>query len=217
MARKLAVMLAVTISLLFANTASAITIPPTDLDDVNLDDLLLGPDTTNFSNGLGTLTNKVYSDEDIAGLFWYVHQVNPANNSNQHFNTGFAVNGFNGIAGWRFLEANGSGSSEEAGGQGDATDFDIDLIDGGLRWSVGDGFDSDGWNMNEPIRFFYGSFSPPSVNNYNLTAFGVGTAASYAPTPEPGSMMLLGSGLAALYGAARRRKNQKGASAPEIG
>jgi hypothetical protein len=80
-------------------------------------------------------------------------------------------------------------------------------------------------NPNNPDRFFLGSFTATSI--YNLTrddffasqdedlqngvvdeGAGGNTNVPAAPIPEPGTMLLLGSGLAAVAAKARRRKAQ---------
>jgi hypothetical protein len=50
---------------------------------------------------------------------------------------------------------------------------------------------------------------PPGRGDYNLLNGEAGTGAdALAPIPEPGTFMLLGSGIAALYAHVRRRKRQ---------
>ncbi|HEY7448641.1 MAG TPA: PEP-CTERM sorting domain-containing protein, partial [Vicinamibacterales bacterium] len=154
---------------------------------------------------IGELRNRVYFDE-LTGYYTYWHKVIPATgqNNNERFATQFAPAGFTGTAGWSFSDALGVGLPN------DATAFEITLTDENfIRWNtINGGAD---WDQLERIKFFYVSTKAPGSPTsglYNLTGTEVGTGASYAPTPEPGSMLLLGSGLAALYGA-RRRRNQK--------
>ena len=68
-----------------------------------------------------------------------------------------------------------------------------------------------GWDPFEPIAFFFVSVQPPGARAYDLLSpdFGLGTAQTLGPIPEPGSFVLLGSGLAGLYAAVRRRNPKK--------
>ena len=219
MTRALHLVLAFMMSVVVAREASAITITETNLDTFTLGVLIPPPTSDDFITGvtsddIGDLNNEVWFNA-ATGLYSYVHQVIPAllQDDNERFATEFAPIGFTGIAGWSFLDAAG------AGGTGDDTDFAI--TESGLafvRWTHSGAF-VDQWDAAEAITFFYVSMRPPGLPNalYNLSGAQVGTGMSYAPTPEPGSMILLGSGLAALYGAARRRRNQKGTSATQVG
>jgi PEP-CTERM motif len=210
MVHKLA-LAAVLISLGAAREASAISIPATDLDTFMTGPSLGVPsilDTFTVAapppDTMGTITNEVFVD-DIANptQYTYTHDVTSDLNNNVLFNTQFEVSGFTGVAGFSFSDA------FAAGGLGNAGDFDIDEIGGQLRWVPGDQFGlGAGWDLNEPIRFFYVSTNPPGIGDYNLGSTEVGTAQSYAPIPEPGSIALLGSGLVGLYAAVRRRRNR---------
>jgi hypothetical protein len=224
MGRKLAVVLALAMLLLGGRPASAaIVYPPTDLEDwldgtwdlldgipqgSATDDEFTGIDLEDDIIEIGILRNWVYYNGE---LYTYVHKVKPFEDNNKFFGTAFPVAGFTGVAGWDFED------SEDAGGCGGpdpappptcpADFFNIGdfLITGGpglpLGWTAT--FD---WDDDDKIHFFYVSTNPPRIGNYHLTGGpGTGTAESYAPTPEPGSLMLLGSGVAALYGAVRRR------------
>jgi hypothetical protein len=132
-----------------------------------------------------------------------VHDVRPEFSGDEEddryvkkFFTDFVPGGFTGEAGWRF-----SDTSEGAGA------FSIFLNPGGkLVWKTL----SDWWENGDTVRVFFASTNPPRVDQYAFKddLGRIRSAQSYAPTPEPGSMMLLGTGIAALYGAARRRRKQ---------
>ena len=199
---RLGVGLGVVVSVLFAAQAQAITIPATDLDTwvggasilpALPDDFVTAapPPPTN-----GSVENEVFYDGSV---YTYTHEVTPSLNNNLSFNSGGPIAGFTGIAGYSFSQ------SGAAGGLGTAFDFDIDEIDGTLVWRTNIGSGA-GWDIGEPITFFFVSTKSPGIGDYNLTSSEVGTAQSYAPVPEPGSIALLGSGLVALYTAVRRRQ-----------
>jgi hypothetical protein len=236
MARKLVFAFLLTLSLLIARDASAVEFTPTDLNDWfgDFPSTLLDPPGTNddpiisSSGTLGTLRNRVYlfedPDEILPDLYTYVHKVLPTKDNNTFFNTAFGPIGgltnsvfstcsaVNVCAGWDFTQANNAGADDDPDFD-NADAFLLNLESGALDWTTR--FNTslgNWWDTGDNIKFFYVSTNPPSstLRDYGLSASAVspGTAQSYAPTPEPGSMLLLGSGLAALYGA-RRRHNQK--------
>jgi hypothetical protein len=206
MARKLVLALALSISVLAAREASAIVI--VDYEDLELGSRIEGPDDSDFSYDSGEMTNKVFKDEDFSTnhKYWYVHDVRPEFESDEEddryikkFFTDFVVVGFTGEAGWRFSDTPGAGA------------FSITNPSGKLVWKTL----SDWWKDGETVRVFFASTNPPQLGDYAIKddlgriSYAQSYAPSYAPTPEPGSMMLLGSGLAALYGASRRRRKRK--------
>lgn len=188
-----------------ATTAMAAPIAPTDFDVHGTPGILLaGPTTDDFTtstgNDIGDLENEVWFDA-ATGRYTYVHTVTPGINFISEFNTGFNVRGFTGVAGFSFSD------SGAAGGTGAAADFSIELDpDGTIDWEneLVNGL-ANGWGIGESITFFFVSSKPPTLGSYNLIDGQTGTGTSFAPTPEPGSIALVGSGLIGLYGAARRR------------
>jgi hypothetical protein len=210
MVRRITFIIGLVVSLLSAQQASAIPVMPVDLDTITLG-APVGASTDDFDNDpalappptTGTLDSGAFFD---GTNYVYVQTVTPSEDNNILFNTEFAVAGFTGVAGWDFADGGA------AGGVGDATDFQIQLLAGRLVWiSTLSGLSFD-WDASEPIQFFFVSTLPPAVRNYNLTStqpLEFGTAEGLAPVPEPGSIALFGSGLVGLIAAMRRRRNLK--------
>jgi hypothetical protein len=211
--------------LIGARAASAAVITPTDLDAWLLSGAglqVLGPTVPDpfdpappATTPVGTLSNSVYFN-DVTSQYTYVHSVTTNQNNVMFFNTGFPVSGFTGTAGWGFADsilAGGCGGPEPGPVPPFCFgDFIIQgQIGGGsqINWmAFGDLFNN--FDATETIRFFYvSSQAPREGGNYNLTAGSTGTAQSFAPAPEPGSIALLGTGLVVAYGAARRRRSGK--------
>jgi hypothetical protein len=203
MVRKFTVVIGLAMSLLVAGEASATLVTPVDLDawvgggSIALPLVDLFTVANPAPPTMGEITNNVFFD---GTLYTYVHKVTPSLNDNFLFNTALPVAGFTGVAGWSFSGAAG------AGGTGLAGDFLINEVSGQLNWITLFG-GSAGWDLNEPITFFFVSTRPPGIGDYNLLSTEAGTAQSYTPVPEPGSIALLGSGLVGLYASMRRRRS----------
>jgi hypothetical protein len=229
MTRRFVTLLVMAFSLLVTRQASAALITPVDLEDWIISGSIGDPvpgfpatiDTFDVAppavGSLGFLINAVFFN-DTSLEYSYLEFVVPSANNAAFFNTGFDVPHFTGTAGWWFATSDAAGG---CGGPGGSCPGDF-IIQGEIgsgspiAWNAfGDFFNE--WDTGEVVALFYVSTRDPREGgNYNLTAGATGTAQSYAPTPEPGSMLLLGSGLATVYGAARRRRSQKSGSTAEI-
>ena len=209
MIRRLTVVIGLAMSMMVARDASALPITPVDLDS------WVRGSTVGSQSGLFNVANQPLTIGDISSTvffdgsqYTYVHTVTSHVSlpNNSYFATAFSVaNGFTGIAGWSFSDA------RSAGGKGTDTDFFLNEDQGRLFWFMRFTSGPDlrsGWDSFEPIAFFFVSVQPPDLRAYDLLSpdAGVGTAQTLGPIPEPGSFVLLGSGLAGLYAAVRRRR-----------
>ena len=213
MVRTLTVVIGLAMSLMVAQEASAIPITPVDLDSW-VGGSIVGSQSDLFRAAnppasIGDISSNVFFD---GSQYTYVHTVTShvTLQSNSYFATAFSVaKGFTGTAGWSFSDAS------RAGGTGTDTDFSLNEDQGRLAWLMRftdgpDGPDRRGaWDPLEPIAFFFVSVQPPGARAYDLLSpdVGLGTAQTLGPIPEPGSFVLLGSGLAGLYAAVRQRRN----------
>ncbi|MBI1357024.1 MAG: PEP-CTERM sorting domain-containing protein [Acidobacteria bacterium] len=202
-------------ALLLTVSASASPIVGTNYDTVvgTFGNLIAGPTSDVFVAALpppasiGTLENWVYFDS-TSGLYTYVHLVTPTIPFVSKFNTGFGVEGFNGVAGWSWSDA------LAAGGLGTGNGFMIDFgFDKSLDWVTagnlnGSVTNTNGWGPSEGIHFFFQSTYAPATGDYNIINGEVGTAVSYAPAiPEPSTVVLFGGALA-LFAIGRRRQRK---------
>ncbi len=159
--------------------------------------------TTEFftSEGVsGDMTGEVYFDPAI-GIYTYVLVVDPEPGNNIEFNTGFPVIGFNGTAGYSFIQARNAGAPSGEEDLVFSIESESDLT---LDWNIPlmpyrmQGF----WQNGAPITFFFQSTEEPGLGLYNLLS-PASEAYNYAPVPLPGAGMLMGSGL--FFLAALRR------------
>jgi hypothetical protein len=211
MRHKLCVGLVILMGLLSVRNASAVTIGATNLDTWILADAgapiatMSDPILANVGSPppIGVLDNVVYFNA-TTGNYTYAHQVTPFVLQNiSELNTAFGLTDFIGTAGFSFSQ------SLAAGGAGNASDFEIEWeSDQTMDWETLFG-NTDGWDSPEAITFFFVSTAPPRLGDYNVINGRIGTATSFAPIPEPGSIALLGSGLIGLYASVRRRRRLK--------
>jgi hypothetical protein len=175
----------------------ATVITPTDWDSTGLFQLQ-GPLSDDFitpgSVDIGDIENWVYVDNlTTPTLYYYVHLVTPDVDNISELNTAFGDAGFTGEAGYSFSEATTAGGS-----------FQIDFqADNTLDWGASGS--ADWWDTGEGITFYFVSTINPGLGDYNLINAEVGTATSYAPVPEPATMLLLGSGLVGIAAFGRRK------------
>lgn len=184
--------------------------------------------TVNSGEGVGDLSSSVSCPDGFASctppsnpsgtIYTYVHTVTPGvdfpndapfpepgtivpfDNVSQ-FELGFAAEGFNGVAGYSFSEANTTlGGSDQ---------FAIEhQADGSLSWSLSSG----GWDTGESITFFWQTTQPPSgpggvysINDGSVSGSGPGPLPT-AVVPEPISASLLGIGIGLICAARSQQR-----------
>jgi hypothetical protein len=163
--------------------AGAVPVVAVDLDITPIGGLVAGPIITDFmtpaSADIGDLTSAVFYD---GVAYSYLFRVVPAVDNISEVNTAFDVVGFNGVAGYSFVEAGIVG-----------TGFSVEYeTDGTLDYGT---VASGAFDSGESVTFFFQSVYGPTPGDYNIIDGVVGTATGYAPVPEPASLLLLGSGL----------------------
>jgi hypothetical protein len=221
-------------ALIAARPAAAITLTSTNLSNVTLGaqvgnsvtTSILTADLTsqggNAPMAIGTLLGSVYLN---AGVYTYTLKVTPSVNSPKQFSTQFGLTGFDPAlmkVGWSYTDATARGAVAAA------TAFNIGYTQhNGSPWildftvtttNILSGF----WTGAKlgSLTFFYQSTAAPALDPYNLSASKFGSAENWAPiisapapgdpgpplaTPEPGTLMLVGPGVAAgLYWLRRR-------------
>jgi len=156
---------------------------------------------------VGNLQGEVYLN---AGLYTYVLTVTPYYPDVQTFQTDLGLTGIGDNAvGYSFGDAG-------------ALAFDILFLEdpnlgGLLEWDISTG----SWEANRSIRFFLQStFGPFGSGTYTIIDGVQASAVSNAPipgapVPEPGTLLLLGSGLVGTMGMLRSRKRSQNQGCPE--
>lgn len=198
------------LSVLMVAPAAAVVIPVTDYDTIA--GLVVvpgfGPITDDIETpalvDVGDMTNTVFTD---GTLFYYVHTIDlaPAVISNlSEFNS--SPGAFQAhpalFAGYSFSDALAAGFPVAATAFGIERDPD-DSLDFNATTTDFDG--------GESITFFGATgYSPsPTLVDYNFTNGSVATAQSYAPAPEPTTLLLLGTGLLGLTWRKRRQQRAR--------
>ena len=213
-----------------------VEITPVDLADLSLGARIVGPVgpevQVTFINdddqGVGDLESSVSCPDGIdpctpptnppGTIYTYVHTAIPGVDLPNDppfptpdqivtfddvlsFRLGFVAEGFNGVAGYDFSQA--------ATALGTSDEISIELEDdGSLTWSI----DSDEWDSNEPLTFFWQTTQPPSdpggvysINDGAVTGLGAGPLP--VPVPQPGvAVTLVVAGLTSLTHTRPRRR-----------
>jgi hypothetical protein len=178
---------------------------------------LIGTIGSHTGQEVGWLQGDVYS---FSGSYLYVLTVEPFISDVSMFQTGTGLLGFPSggptKVGYNFTQAGAA-----FGGSLDPSlmFFAVFNDDAQIQWILSDAAMAEGlsWNpgteeARNSIQFFFQSdfFEPSATGEYSMINGGVAVAVSNAPlptaAPEPGTLLLLGSGLVGTMGLVRSRR-----------
>jgi hypothetical protein len=188
-----------------ATPVRAVPVTPTNFDTLgSLGAIVWGPETTSIFNGAfdGTLQGWVY---DNAGTYTYKLVFEPAITDVLQFGAGFIAEGFTGVAGYSFSQATAAGFAPSPGVP---YGFYIEDHGGALAWAPPSFVAAAGfWDNYEPMTFFMQTTVAPATGPFYAVLGDYHTGqGTFAPAPEPITLLLLAGGAAGIGVWERRRR-----------